>query len=170
MLRTFILSALASLAFAQGDLVALLQSQPDLSTLLDFVQLVPGLANTLSQATNITIIAPTNQAFDNVPTEVPEGQAIVNRNVSSIEGLLVNHVFAGYYPSSLLSEVPTFAQTLLNTSYRNEFQPFTETPSGQYNGLVLNGENVNILSGELTVSNVIQGVSRAAILDRKNAD
>ncbi|SMQ47902.1 unnamed protein product [Zymoseptoria tritici ST99CH_3D1] len=157
MLRTFILSALASLAFAQGDLVALLQSQPDLSTLLDFVQLVPGLANTLSQATNITIIAPTNQAFDNVPTEVPEGQAIVNRNVSSIEGLLVNHVFAGYYPSSLLSEVPTFAQTLLNTSYRNEFQPFTETPSGQYNGLVLNGENVNILSGELTVSNVIQG-------------
>jgi uncharacterized surface protein with fasciclin (FAS1) repeats len=164
MLRTWTHLALASLALAQGDLLALLQSQPDLSTLLDFVSLVPGLAANLAESTNITIIAPTNQAFANVPRDIPEGQAIANRNVSSIEGLLANHVFAGFYPSSLLSEVPTFAQTRLNTSLRNDVQPFTETPTGQYNGVVLNDGVVNILSGELTVSNVIQSVSTSPSL------
>jgi len=39
-----------------------LQSQPDLSTLLDLVVLA-NLTDTLSAASNITIVAPTNDAF-----------------------------------------------------------------------------------------------------------
>lgn len=159
--------ATASMVIAQGNLVAFLHSQPDLSTLLDFIQLVPDLANTLAESTNITILAPTNQAFENVPENIPEGQAIANRNVSSIAGLLANHVFRGLYPSSQLTEVPTFAQSLLNTSFRNDVQPFTNTNGGQYNGLVLNGGNINVLSGELTVSNVIRGV-RTKVSDQKD--
>jgi len=53
---------LAALCTAQGDLASVLQSQPDLSTLLDLVVLA-NLTDTLSAASNITIVAPTNDAF-----------------------------------------------------------------------------------------------------------
>ncbi|EMD90751.1 hypothetical protein COCC4DRAFT_127319 [Bipolaris maydis ATCC 48331] len=146
-----------STTLAQGDLAALLSSQPDLSELLALVSLIDGLAPTLSSATNITIFAPTNAAFAAVPRDIPEGQAIEFKNdTAAIGALLANHVFKGVYPAEVVTEIPTFAQTLLNSSYVNAIQPFSDFTGGAYNGLVKNGEEVCVLSGEQTISKVIE--------------
>jgi hypothetical protein len=151
---------MAGSCLAQGDIAALLASQSDLSTLLELVGLVDGLAETLASASNITIMAPTNQAFANVPRDIPEGQAIELRNDTiAIGALLANHVFKGVYPASVITDIPTFAQTLLNGSYVNAIQPFSNFTGGAYNGLVKNGDNVCVLSGEQTISTVTEAVS-----------
>jgi hypothetical protein len=149
---------------AQGDLAALLASQEDLSTLLELVSLVDGLADTLSSASNITIVAPTNEAFAKVPRDIPEGEAIELRNDPiAIGALLANHVFQGVYPSDVVTDIPTFAQTLLDDSYIIERQPFSNFTGGAYNGLVRNGDDVCILSGEQTISTVTEAVRTSLI-------
>ena len=150
---------MAGVCLAQGDIAALLASQDDLSTLLELVSLVDGLADTLSSASNITIVAPTNQAFAKVPRDIPEGQAIEFRNDTiAIGALLANHVFRGVYPSKVITNIPTFAQTLLDDSYITAQQPFSNFTGGAYNGLVKNGNDVCILSGEQTISTVTEAV------------
>ena len=152
------LLSLAAIAVAQ-DLVSVLQSQPDLSTLLELVVLA-NLTDVLTSATNITVVAPTNNAFAaRAQSDDPEGVAIRYKNDSATVGaLLRNHVFQGYYPSSAIGEVPTFAQTLVMPDEKNAIQPFTAMTGGQYNGLVLNGDNVEVLSAEFTVSTVTEAV------------
>lgn len=151
---------MAGVCLAQGDIAALLSSQDDLSTLLELVSLVDGLADTLAAASNITIIAPTNEAFAKVPRDIPEGEAIELRNDTvAIGALLANHVFRGVYPSDVVTDVPTFAQTLLDDSYIIARQPFSNFTGGAYNGLVRNGEDVCVLSGEQTISTVTEAVS-----------
>ncbi|KAK6850271.1 hypothetical protein PG995_014104 [Apiospora arundinis] len=148
---------MAGSSLAQGDLAALLASQPDLSTLLELVGLVDGLAATLGAATNITIVAPTNAAFAAVPRDTPEGQAVELRNDTvAVAALLANHVFRGAYPAKSVTDVPVFAQTLLDDSYITAVQPFSNFTGGAYNGLVRNGKDVCVLSGEQTISTVTQ--------------
>ncbi|THY85808.1 FAS1 domain-containing protein [Aureobasidium pullulans] len=151
------LAVMAGSCLAQGDLGALLASQPDLSTLLELVGLVDGLADTLSAASNITIFAPTNNAFARVPRNEPEGAAIEFRNETiAVAALLANHVFKGVYTSDVITDVPTFAQTLLNSSYITPTQPFSNITGGAYNGPVKNGDDVCILSGKQTISTDIK--------------
>ncbi|KAF2018587.1 Fasciclin-domain-containing protein [Aaosphaeria arxii CBS 175.79] len=151
------LAAMAGACMAQGDIAALLASQEDLSTLLELVGLVPGLADTLAAASNITIVAPTNEAFAKVPRNIPEGEAIEQKNDTvAIGALLANHVFKGVYPSDVITDVPTFAQTLLDISYIIDRQPFSNFTGGAYNGLVKNGDDVCIISGEQTISTVTE--------------
>jgi uncharacterized surface protein with fasciclin (FAS1) repeats len=151
---------LASVCLAQGDIASLLSSQDDLRTLLELVSLVDGLADTLAAASNITIIAPTNEAFAKIPRDIPEGEAVELRNLGAI---LANHVFRGVYPSNVVTDVPTFAQTLLDDSYIIARQPFSNFTGGAYNGLVRNGDDVCVLSGEQTISTVTEAVSIAPI-------
>jgi uncharacterized surface protein with fasciclin (FAS1) repeats len=148
---------IAGSCLAQGDLAGLLKSQPGLSTLLELVSLVDGLAETLSSASNITILAPTNEAFAKVPRDTPEGQAVELRNDTiAVSALLANHVFKGVYPSSVITNIPTFGQTLLDGSYISAIQPFSNFTGGAYNELVKNGKDVCIISGEQTISTVIK--------------
>lgn len=150
---------MAGSCLSQGDIAKLLASQDDLSTLLELVSVVDGLADTLASAANITIFAPTNEAFDNVPRDIPEGQAIELRNDTiAIAALLANHVFKGAYPSNVITDIPTFAQTLLDDSYISAQQPFSNFTGGAYNGLVRNGDDVCVLSGEQTISTVTEAV------------
>lgn len=151
---------MAGSCLAQGDIVSLLKTQPDLSTLLELVGLVDGLAEKLASSSNITIVAPTNDAFAAVPRDVPEGEAIEYKNDTiAIGALLSNHVFKGVYPSNVITEIPTFAQTLLDISFINYRQPFSNFTGGQYNELIKNGNDVCIISGEQTISKVTQAVS-----------
>lgn len=152
-------------AVAQGDLAGLLATRPELSTLLDLINLT-GLNSTLSTSSNITIVAPTNDAFASVDPMIPEGMALANRNSTSLAALLVNHVFNGSYPVEDVVEVPTFAQTLLTPAYQNDIQPFTDITGGNYNGLIRNGDGVQVLSGEFTVSNVIEAVCQVSSTQR----
>jgi uncharacterized surface protein with fasciclin (FAS1) repeats len=145
---------------AQGDLAALLATQPDLSALLHAVSTVRGLNATLSATSNITIFAPINSAFEEVASQdSPEAEALNNRNSTTIEALLVRHVFQGYYPAEVVTESPAWIQSLLTPEYRNDVQPFANTTGGAYAGVVRNRANVNVISGELTVSNVVEAVS-----------
>lgn len=144
-------------AMAQGDIVSLLKSQPDLSTLLELASLVDGLPELLSSSTNITIFAPTNEAFAKVPRNIPEGEAIeYKNNTIAIGALLANHVFKGSYPASAASDTPIFVQSLLDNTYIDYRQPFSNFTGGQYNGIVLNGDDVCVLSGEFQISKVVE--------------
>lgn len=151
---------MAGSAMAQGDIVSLLKSQPDLSTLLELAALIDGLPELLSSSTNITIFAPTNEAFAKVPRNIPEGEAIeYKNNTIAISALLANHVFKGSYPASAASVTPIFVQSLLDNTYIDYRQPFSNFTGGQYNGIVRNGDDVCVLSGELQVSKVVEAVS-----------
>ncbi|KAF4945152.1 hypothetical protein FGADI_12161 [Fusarium gaditjirri] len=138
------LAALASAVVAQSDLASILSSQPDLSTLAELLALVPDIAETLASASNITIFAPTNDAF-------------ASRNDTiAIGALLSNHVFKGYYPAKVATDIPIFVQSLLDSSFVNYRQPFGNFTGGQYNGIVKDGDDVVVISGEETLSYVTE--------------
>jgi uncharacterized surface protein with fasciclin (FAS1) repeats len=154
------LAALASTVVAQSDLASILSSQSDLSTLAELLALVPDIAETLASASNITIFAPTNEAFASVPLDIPEGEAISQRNDTiAIGALLSNHVFKGYYPAKVATDIPVFVQSLLDSSFVNYRQPFGNFTGGQYNGIVKDGDDVVVISGEETLSYVTEAVS-----------
>lgn len=154
------LAALTATAAAQTDLSSLLQSQDDLSTLAHLLSLVPDILTTLGSASNITIFAPTNNAFDSVPRDIPEGEAIEYLNDTiAIGALLSNHVFQGYFPAKSVTDVPFFAQSLLDGSFINYRQPFGNFTGGQYNEIVKDGDDVVVISGEQTLSYVTEAVS-----------
>ncbi|KAM6517667.1 hypothetical protein FSOLCH5_008635 [Fusarium solani] len=151
------LATLATAVVAQSDLAALISSQDDLSTLASLLALVPDIAETLASASNITIFAPTNKAFDSVPRDIPEGEAIEFKNDSiAIGALLSNHVFQGYYPAEAVTNKPLFVQTLLDATFVNQRQPFGNFTGGQYNGIIKDGDDVVVISGEETLSYVTE--------------
>ena len=155
----WLLCLLAPFTHAQGDLAGLLQTQPELSTLLDLVTLTD-LNDTLSTMSNITIMAPTNSAFEALlQMNIPESEAVRNRNVTTVAALLRNHVWRGLYPSDVVSDIPTFVQSFVTPDERNDVQPFTSITGGQYNGIVRNGDGITLISGELSLSEVVMAVS-----------
>ncbi|RFN48700.1 transforming growth factor-beta-induced protein ig-h3 [Fusarium flagelliforme] len=156
-MKFFNLAALATAVVAQSDLASIIASQEDLSTLAELLALVPDIAETLVSASNITIFAPTNKAFDSVPRDIPEGEAISQKNDTiAIGALLSNHVFKGYYPASVATDIPVFVQSLLDGSFVNYRQPFGNFTGGQYNGIVKDGDDVVVISGEETLSYVTE--------------
>ncbi|KAF5020955.1 hypothetical protein F66182_7001 [Fusarium sp. NRRL 66182] len=152
--------ALVTTAFAQfegSDLASVISSQEDLSTLAELLALVPDIADNLASASNVTIFAPTNEAFESVPRDIPEGEAIGQKNDTiAIGALLSNHVFRGYYPAEAATDIPLFVQSLLDASFFNYRQPFGNFTGGQYNGIVRDGDDVAVISGEQTVSYVTE--------------
>jgi len=143
-------------AAAQSDLVSVLESQDDLSTLYSVLQNFPDLVETLSSASNITIFAPTNEAFESVPEDSAIGQAIANNDETAIAALLTNHVYQGQYPAEAVSETPVWIQSLLDDSYEMDGMPFSNFTGGQYTGVVVDGDNVVVISGDLTLSTVTE--------------
>lgn len=140
------------------DLAAALQADPDLSSLLSAISAVPGLADTLDAAENITIFAPINSAFADVAPESPEGQAISGGDVPGIKSILSYHVVPATIPSSAITITPTFVQTLLTSENIIAGGPATLTPGGQYLGAQLAGNDVVLSSGNLATSIVTQAV------------
>ncbi|KAJ3544915.1 hypothetical protein NM208_g2777 [Fusarium decemcellulare] len=138
-MRLLNLAALATAVAAQSDLGSLIASQDDLSTLASLLALVPDIAETLASASNITIFAPTNKAFDSVPRDIPEGEAIEATT-----------------PAKAVTNVPLFPQSLLDASFVNYRQPFGNFTGGQYNEIVKDGDDVVIISGELEISKVTE--------------
>lgn len=155
-------SVFSSLASAQTPTLAeLIQSQSDLSTLADALTIVPDFATLASGLTNITILAPTNAAFEALLAlgTNAENQAITTRDPDGVSTLLAYHVIKGTYLSTDFTEIPTFYNTVFNQSYSIFNTVRTNVTEGQNVGLVLNGQNATILSGELNYSNVVEAVS-----------
>lgn len=153
----------ASLRFALAQtpsLPQLIQSQPDLSLLADALTIVPDLAATLAGSKNITILAPTNAAFETLLAGGlnAENQAIETRDPDGVSTLLAYHVLNGTFLSTDFTSVPTYVNTVFDQKYSIFDTIRTNVTEGQNVGLVLNGEKATIISGELQTSNVIEAV------------
>lgn len=149
------------LAAAQNALVSLLESQSDLSTLLRAINIVPGLAATLNSASDITILAPTNAAFNATPPDTQESQSLANETVDGVSTILAYHVINGAYTSDDIGEIPIYVPTLFNSSYAIGGTSRTNVTGGQNVGLVkYDNGTVSTISAELLTSQVIEAVSR----------
>jgi len=118
--------ALASVAFAQDggqpSLTAALAAQnSSLSALTTLLSSQPGLVQALSQAQNITILAPNNQALEAFIASA--GAAATDAGL--VAAILQYHVLNGTYYASQFTEEPQFIPTLL----RNEI--YTNVTGGQ---------------------------------------
>ncbi|EUC44982.1 hypothetical protein COCMIDRAFT_5741 [Bipolaris oryzae ATCC 44560] len=110
-------AALAGAALAQNtpSLADALRSSSELSTLAGLVP--QDVLQTLSSASNITILAPGNSAFEKVS---PQLLSSLTTTPGAITALLQYHVLNGSYPSSAIPEQGAFVPTLLtNSSYTN---------------------------------------------------
>lgn len=108
---------LAGLASGQS-LTEVISQTPDLSTLGSLLTAYPAVASTLANATNITVLAPSNAAFSAFLT------ASVNASIQADAGLvpavLSYHVLTGAIRSTEITATPAFPKTLLtNATYTN---------------------------------------------------
>lgn len=151
MLLKHIFSLAAAGAFANAQsLVDLLTSTPQLSTLTTLVSSYPDLLATLENATDITILAPTNKAFSKLPSSVTSDADLV-------KAVLTYHVLPAVVPASAIPKSGVFAPTLLtNESY--------EMVTG---GQVVEAKKVRkcveIISGFEEVSDVVQAVRHLSL-------
>lgn len=153
------LSKLSFLAFASAvlaqtngtapSLAEALNSTSSLSSLSGLLglqglgELVQGLAS----AQNITILAPSNEAFASVGNETLQS---LTTNPGLITALLQYHVLNGTILSSAITNQSQFVPTLLT----NEL--FTNVTGGQVVEAVTTGDNVTFFSGLLANSTVTE--------------
>ncbi|KAL9023083.1 MAG: hypothetical protein Q9180_008402 [Flavoplaca navasiana] len=155
--QLFSIAALAATAFAQNatnstgegtpSLIDLLSSTESLSSLRTAVESVPGLGETLGSAMNVTVLAPSNEAFEMFMSSA-QGQSFNDED--AIQALLQYHIINGTYRSDAVSEMPVFLPTMLNnTDYAN-------VTGGQVVQAVMQGENVVFYSGLLNNATVTE--------------
>jgi len=95
---------------SQPNIVEIAKSNRNLSTLVAAV-VAAGLAGVLSGSTKLTVLAPTNAAFEKLPVGLLES-LLKPQNKETLARILKNHVIMGEAPSSIvstLSEVKTLA-------------------------------------------------------------
>lgn len=143
------LAALASAVAAQTA-VDTLKADADLSTLLSLAGKYPELVKTLESLKDVTVLAPTNEAFTEwSSTEI--GKSIASSD-QAVQALLTYHVLRAEVPASAFTTTPAFVPTLLDTP------AYTNVTGGQVVEGKLNGTTIEITSGALQVSKVVEGV------------
>ncbi|KAL9609305.1 MAG: hypothetical protein Q9167_005923 [Letrouitia subvulpina] len=150
--KVIALTALAASALAQMDmgnssLTSVLSSAADLSNLTSFVSQFPQLLTTLSSATNITILAPSNEAFGKF-LQSPAASAVTANDSNAIQALLSYHVLNGTYPAAAVKETPAFIPTLLNNP------AYANVTGGQVVEAIAQDDSVVFFSGLLSNSTV----------------
>ncbi|KAK5207137.1 hypothetical protein LTR20_006215 [Exophiala xenobiotica] len=106
---SLITASMASVVAGQG-LTQTLMNQPSLSNLTTYLQLFPTLLNELSSMTNITLLAPSNMAFETALNS-STGAAFTANNTDVISALFSYHVLNGTYTN--FSTMPEFVHTAL---------------------------------------------------------
>jgi uncharacterized surface protein with fasciclin (FAS1) repeats len=145
------LAALAASASAQTmNLTALLGSTPELSNLTTYLSLFPDLVTALGSTKDLTILAPSNEAF----AKFLNTSMIDPSNTELIKAVLQYHVLNGSFPASSVKSTPAFIPTLLdNPMYEN-------VTGGQVIEAVAMGGSVMFFSGLLMNSTVTKAVSQ----------
>ena len=106
-------AVLAATTSAQS-LTQALSRQPQLSNLTTYLNLFPRLVSELESLSNITLLAPNNQAFG----ALLGNNSNIASNTGLIEALFSYHVLNGSYAN--FSSSPSFIHSvLMNTSYAN---------------------------------------------------
>ena len=150
--KLFSLAALASLAAAQTmNLTSAISSNPSLSNLTQYLGLYPNIVQQLSNATNITLLAPNNDAFNKLLMG-PAAAQINAQDTSLIDALFTYHALDGKYPASDITSKAAFIPTaLVDPAYTN-------LTSGQRVEALMAGKEVAFYSGLLQKSTVTQAV------------
>ena len=149
-LKHLCILALAGCALAQTpNLTQALNSSSDLTQLQALLALNPQLLQTLSGASNITILAPSNQAFSKIDNATLSGLAA---NQGLVTAVLQYHVLNGTYLSSAITNASTFVPTLLTNPL------FTNVTGGQVVKAIKQNGNVTFYSGLLSNSSVSRAV------------
>lgn len=143
------LAALASAAAAQ-TVVEALEANPDLSTLLALAGNYPTLVSTLESLKDVTLLAPTNDAFTEWASTT--SGKLISTSDDAVQALLTYHVLGAKVPASAFTTTPAFVPTLLNNP------AYTNVTGGQVVEGKLNGTTIEITSGALQVSKVVKGV------------
>jgi uncharacterized surface protein with fasciclin (FAS1) repeats len=150
-IKTLLPLALATAASAQQmmNLTAALSSTPELSNLTQTLALFSELVAVLGQTPNITLLAPSNEAF----AELASGpMAAALQDTSLITAVLQYHVLNGTYYAANVTDTPSFIPTALtNTSYTN-------VTGGQVVEAVLMGDKVMFHTGLLSEATVSKAV------------
>ncbi|KAF3000016.1 hypothetical protein E8E14_004437 [Neopestalotiopsis sp. 37M] len=126
----------------------------ELSTLTSLLGTVPELTNALSTARNITVIAPSNAAFQKAMAAMPDLATMV-KNTTFLTDLLEYHVVQGLVSSSMFSTTPIFASTALQLPPSSNVAAGTTTKS-QMVELVKSNADALVLSGYRQASRVTQ--------------
>ncbi|KAJ8114192.1 hypothetical protein OPT61_g3872 [Boeremia exigua] len=154
MLSKWSILAFASAVLAQTNdtaptLAAALNSSSELTSLSGLLGLqgLGELVQGLSSAQNITILAPSNEAFANVGNETLQA---LTANPGLVTALLQYHVLNGTIRSSAITNQSEFVPTLLTNPL------FTNVTGGQVVEAVTTGDNVTFFSGLLSNSTVTQ--------------
>lgn len=139
------LLALASLAFAQNtpDLASALSSTPELSTLAGVINSTQGVLSSLANLTDITILAPSNAAFEALGAE-----ALASLSPESIAAILQYHVLNGTIRAADITNTSAFVPTKLDNPQ------FSNVTGGQVVEAIKRDNNVTIYSGLLANSSV----------------
>ena len=152
----------ASTVYAQtndtttGNLTSVLASNSNLTALTSILGLYPAVALSLANATNVTIFAPSNEAFAALNSSGALAQAAAMDGV--VQALLSYHVLAEEVYAESITTTPQFLHTTLNNA------TFSNVTGGQVVECRLDGETAEIISGLKSVANVTQAVCR--ILER----
>lgn len=152
-LKNLLPVALATAASAQQmmDLAAALGSIPELSNLTNTVSAFPELVSGLSMTPNLTLLAPSNEAFAEL---LQSDMASALQDPAMITALLQYHVLNGTYYAANVTETPLFLPTaLMNMTYEN-------VTGGQVVEAVMSQNQVVFYSGLRMNSTVTQAVSR----------
>lgn len=150
-----LLSAIALVAGASAQsLTDVISNTPILSSLGSILEQYPDVAQQLAGASNITIFAPYNKAFDAAADDLAQLQ----QTDGAVEALLSYHVAEGVITSDQFGDTPLFPATLLTD------EDYTTVTGGQVVVGTLPAQIPVIKTGFNAWSAVIQGVCVSAVV------
>ncbi|KAK0624040.1 FAS1 domain-containing protein [Immersiella caudata] len=134
--------AAATAAWAQSLTDVLASQNHTLSTLIGLIQQQPDLLRTLGSLTDITILAPSNEAFTKLLSD-PAVAAAIQSTPSLVPALLTYHVLNGTFLASALTALsePAFVHTFLTDT------TYSTVSGGQVVEVKAENGGVTVLSG-----------------------
>lgn len=152
--KLFTTAAFASVVAAQTkNLTSTLASDPNLSMLTQYLGFYPAFVQSVSNLTNITLLAPSNEAFSKLLNS-SAGSAVQANDTSLIDALFSYHILDGKYLSSNFTSTAQFIPTkLVDPTY-------SDLMAGQVVEAVASNGSVTFFSGLFTDSTVTQAVCR----------
>ncbi|KAK1983076.1 fasciclin domain-containing protein [Colletotrichum cereale] len=144
---SFLPFAFAALAAASDSLDTVLKkNNGTLSTFMTLLAKVPELNETLSKTIDVTILAPSDDAFAQA-MQVDPTFARRATNASFVADLLKYHIVTGKTMAASFPDVPKFAHTMFET-------PASNMTGSQRVELVRKGEHARVFSGYKQMSAV----------------
>ena len=149
--NTLAVAALASVASAQ-NLTEVLSGIPSLSNLTSYLQLLPSVATALAAAQDVTLLAPSNDAFTKLLSS-PAAASFNLNDTAFVDAFFSYHVVVGTRYASSFNTTPEFLPTALLPSTN-----YTLLQPGAAVEAVATNSSVVFTSGLLTQSTVTSAV------------